>query len=424
MPAGPPDWARVPAENPFAAYPNGVLGVPAHQPAPPQGAARQPKLTAPGSASALDAAARSWSRLPPTAPLWVPQTGPTAPAQPEWPGSDDRPLAGVPSWAQLRTIDPATAFPKPFTQNLTEQALRARGVPEPDIAAAIGNPERMKQLIYQTFGAGSARAPAATDDLWSGRARASPIVMAPPAGQSKMLEAVQTPFGNPFAAHPNGVRVPGGSTAGTANSGPGSPQAADPDALWSGRAPAAPPVMAPLAGQPTIPGAVQSPAGNPFAAYPGSVRGVPGQLFGRESDRASSATPPTFSSTAPKPTPDKYRQAAIDELARLRQAGAPMNEYEKRLLHGYSIGADNTVMAAALAPIEAYRHGINPQEDYKYFRALWEGYKYAKAREDLLDEESRKNTGNLGSGLEAIGRGARQGDLERKFLATLFRWFP
>jgi hypothetical protein len=56
--------------------------------------------------------------------------------------------------------------------------------------------------------------------------------------------------------------------------------------------------------------------------------------------------------------------------------------------------------------------------------ALWEGYKYAKAREDLLDEDSRMNTGNLGSGLEAIGRGARQDDVEMKFLKLLAKLFP
>ena len=89
--------------------------------------------------------------------------------------SGHTPSAGVPSWAQVRTIRPAAGFPKPITQNLTEQALRARGVAEPDIAATIGNPERMKQLIYQTFGAGSAKAQAATDDLWSGRRPAAPI---------------------------------------------------------------------------------------------------------------------------------------------------------------------------------------------------------------------------------------------------------
>src|SRR4051812_15386520 len=116
MPASPPDWARAPAGNPFAAYPNGFLGVPAYQPANPQGAVRQPTLPAPGSASPP----ASGSRLPPVAPLLVPQAWPTASAQPEWPGSDDRPSAGVPNWAEVRTIHPATGFPKPVTQNLTE----------------------------------------------------------------------------------------------------------------------------------------------------------------------------------------------------------------------------------------------------------------------------------------------------------------
>jgi hypothetical protein len=234
MPAGPPDWARAPAEYPFAAYPNGVLGVPAHQAAnPPQGAARQPKLTEPGSANAPAAAAASWSRLPQTAPLLVPQAWPTVPAEPEWSGSDDRPSAGVPNWAQVHTIHPATGFPKPITQNLTEQALRARGIPEPDIAAAIGNPERMKQLIYQTFGAGSAKASAATDDLWSGRTPAEPLVLAP-------------------QQHGKGDRLPAG-----------------------------------------LPSWAFAPGGNPFATAPGSVQGVPAQHLGDESGQDTSANQPT-----------------------------------------------------------------------------------------------------------------------------------
>jgi hypothetical protein len=46
--------------------------------------------------------------------------------------------------------------PKLPPQNLTTQALRTRGVPEAHIAAAIGNPELMKQLIYRNFSPGSA----------------------------------------------------------------------------------------------------------------------------------------------------------------------------------------------------------------------------------------------------------------------------
>jgi hypothetical protein len=148
--------------------------------------------------------------------------------------SGHTPSAGVPSWAQVRTIRPAAGFPKPITQNLTEQALRARGVAEPDIAATIGNPERMKQLIYQTFGAGSAKAQAATDDLWSGRRPAAPIPMVPqqhsegdrlPAGLPSWASA---PGGIPFAAAPAGVRGVPGEEHPTPPETPGyAPRAAD-----------------------------------------------------------------------------------------------------------------------------------------------------------------------------------------------------
>jgi hypothetical protein len=39
-------------------------------------------------------------------------------------------------------------------QNLTAQALRMKGVPETDIAAATGNPELIKRLIMQNYGSG------------------------------------------------------------------------------------------------------------------------------------------------------------------------------------------------------------------------------------------------------------------------------
>jgi hypothetical protein len=62
-----------------------------------------------------------------------------------------------------RSTDPLRARPPtPPAQNLTAQALRMKGVPEADIAAAMGNPELMKRLIIQNFTAGSAGAPAST----------------------------------------------------------------------------------------------------------------------------------------------------------------------------------------------------------------------------------------------------------------------
>jgi hypothetical protein len=62
-----------------------------------------------------------------------------------------------------RSTDPLRAQPPtPPAQNLTAQALRMKGVPEADIAAAIGNPELIKRLIMQNYGPGSAGAAART----------------------------------------------------------------------------------------------------------------------------------------------------------------------------------------------------------------------------------------------------------------------
>jgi hypothetical protein len=52
--------------------------------------------------------------------------------------------------------------PAPTTPNLTAQALRTKGVPEADVAAAIGNPEMIRQLIMQNYGPDSSLAPIPT----------------------------------------------------------------------------------------------------------------------------------------------------------------------------------------------------------------------------------------------------------------------
>jgi HNH endonuclease len=122
----------------------------------------------------------------PAAPLaWVPRTGPATPAQPDWPAAGDRSHAGLPylGQAQASTGNPFAAYPDgpravptlqsadsqgtapsptPTAQNLTAHTLRTKGVPETDIAAAIGNPELMRWLINRNFGPGSAEAPAKT----------------------------------------------------------------------------------------------------------------------------------------------------------------------------------------------------------------------------------------------------------------------
>jgi hypothetical protein len=99
----------------------------------------------------------SSSNRMPAAPLaLVPPPAATAPAQPGAPGIGDRLPAGVPSWAQAPAMNPSAGFPKLPGQNLTVRTLRMKGVPEADIAAAFGNPERMQQLIYRTYRPGPA----------------------------------------------------------------------------------------------------------------------------------------------------------------------------------------------------------------------------------------------------------------------------
>jgi hypothetical protein len=97
--------------------------------------------------------------------------------------------------------------------------------------------------------------------------------------------------------------------------------------------------------------------------------------------------------------PDKYRQAAIEERAALDPPDAGIT---RRLVHGATLGADNTLLAAAMTPLEMVKRGtINPAE----------GYSYAKAREDLALEEARKNTGLAGSAAEILGGGFAGGGL-------------
>jgi len=95
--------------------------------------------------------------------------------------------------------------------------------------------------------------------------------------------------------------------------------------------------------------------------------------------------------------PDKYQQAAIDEQADLKTKGIdPGAGLTRRLAHGATLGADNTILAAATTPLEMLKRGtLNPVE----------GYNYAKAREDQIMGDARKNTGALGTGAEILGGG-------------------
>jgi hypothetical protein len=78
----------------------------------------------------------------------------------------------VPLLAGGRAVDSRLSqSPAPTAQNLTAHVLRSKGVPEPDIAAAIGDPERIKSLIVQHFGAGSVRPPSPYRPVAEGQAK-------------------------------------------------------------------------------------------------------------------------------------------------------------------------------------------------------------------------------------------------------------
>lgn len=100
--------------------------------------------------------------------------------------------------------------------------------------------------------------------------------------------------------------------------------------------------------------------------------------------------------SASAPAPDKYQQAAIDEATDLKARGVDTGAgFTRRLAHGATLGADNTILAAATTPFEMFKRGVGPIE----------GYNFAKAREDKIMEDARKNTGMLGSAAEVLGGG-------------------
>jgi hypothetical protein len=119
-----------------------------------------------------------------------------------------------------------------------------------------------------------------------------------------------------------------------------------------------------------------------------------------------SASPPAAAAPEPAKQPDKYQQAALDERAALKPGDAGLT---RRLVHGATLGADNTIMAALETPLEMIRQGtFDPRE----------GYNYAKAREDLALDEARKNTGALGTAAEVLGGGVTGAGLASGGLTT------
>lgn len=123
----------------------------------------------------------------------------------------------------------------------------------------------------------------------------------------------------------------------------------------------------------------------------------------------------SFSGAKPSALPDKYQQAAVDEQAKLKAAGGDEGAgFTRRLAHGATFGADSTILAGLQTPLEMIKRGtFDPRE----------GYSYAKAREDQIMGDARKNTGALGTAAEVLGGGisgaglANAGVTTARFLA-------
>lgn len=103
---------------------------------------------------------------------------------------------------------------------------------------------------------------------------------------------------------------------------------------------------------------------------------------------------------APSAPPDKYRQAAIEERDAMKAKGIDTGAgLTRRLAQGATFGGADEVMAALSTPFEMVKRGtFDPRE----------GYNYAKARENLIVEDARKNTGLAGD-IAEIGGGVVTG---------------
>lgn len=103
---------------------------------------------------------------------------------------------------------------------------------------------------------------------------------------------------------------------------------------------------------------------------------------------------------ASEPAADKYQTAATQERDTLQSKGVDTGAgFARRFIHGRTFGLDDELLAAASTPLEMIKRGtFNPAE----------GYRYAKAREDLIMDDSRKETGVLGS-IAEIGGGVGTG---------------
>jgi hypothetical protein len=99
---------------------------------------------------------------------------------------------------------------------------------------------------------------------------------------------------------------------------------------------------------------------------------------------------------APKEEPDPYRDAARTRLSELKAKGIPIggSDVGRRFLQGASFNTADEILAGLTTPLEMIRNRtFNPAE----------GYRNAKAMQDALLEDARKEGGVGGTAMEILG---------------------
>jgi hypothetical protein len=115
---------------------------------------------------------------------------------------------------------------------------------------------------------------------------------------------------------------------------------------------------------------------------------------------------------APEP-PDPYREAARKELDDLKAKGVPTAAgLTRRIAQGVSFNTADDILAGLTTPLEMIKRGtFNPAE----------GYRHAKAREDMILEDARKDTGLAGT-IAEVGGGVLSGTGLANAGVTAARW--
>ena len=118
---------------------------------------------------------------------------------------------------------------------------------------------------------------------------------------------------------------------------------------------------------------------------------------------------------APAATPDPYKQEAQAEYQRLKSQGIPVEQgLTRRIAQGMTLGAADELLAGALTPFEMAKRGTwDPRE----------GYKHAKAMQDVAMEDARNTqgipghiaevAGGVGTGIGAARAGLNAGSSRR-----------